>query len=34
MNTWELAVAFVLSSRNFLKWAALGFRRFIFDEGK
>jgi hypothetical protein len=32
MNTWELAVAF-LFSRSFLKWAPLGFRRFIFDEG-
>jgi hypothetical protein len=32
MNTWELA--FVLFSRNFLKWAPLGFCRFIFEEGK
>jgi hypothetical protein len=34
MSTWELAVTFVLFCRNFLKWAPLGFRRFIFDEGK
>jgi hypothetical protein len=34
MNTWELAVAFVLFSHSFLKWAPLGFCHFIFDEGK
>jgi hypothetical protein len=34
MNTWELVVAFVPFSRNFLKWEPLGFRRFISDEEK
>jgi hypothetical protein len=34
MNTRELAVAFVLFSRIIIKWAPLGFLRFIFDEGK
>jgi hypothetical protein len=34
MNIWEHAVARVLFSRNFIKWAPLGFCRFIFDEGQ
>jgi hypothetical protein len=34
METWELAVAFVPVFRSYLKWAPLGFRRFIFYEEK
>jgi hypothetical protein len=33
METWELAVAFVVF-HGYLRWAPLGFCRFIFYEGK